>query len=101
MFNTYVLNYDPAMTDPTPPRLIEFVRSNSFTYQYLIPFAGTILIKSSASLIQLIDSYRPFFYPNHFILVQIETVAISGLLPANQWEWINASLPPPLLPRIN
>lgn len=96
MHNTFLLNYDPTMTDPSPTRLLEFVRSNGFTYQYLVPFDGLIAIKSTAFLFQMIESYRPFLEPNAFILTHVFPSNISGLLQPNYWDWLNANSPPPL-----
>jgi hypothetical protein len=86
------------MSDPTAQRVLEFVRSNSYTYQYLTPYLGSIYIKSSATLEQMIISYRPFLEPNAFTLTQIYPVNMSGLLMPEYWHWLNAASPPPLLP---
>ena len=96
MHNTFVLSYDPLMTDPSPVRLLEFIRSNGFTYQYFVPFYGTVFIKSGATLAQLNGSYMPFFSPSSYVLTQIFPVMTSGMLPQAHWDWINAAVPPPL-----
>ena len=96
MYNTFILSYDPQMSDPSPMRLAEFVRSNGYTYQYFIPFLGTILIKSSATVIQLIDSYSPFIRPFPFMLSQLYPALMTGMLAQAQWDWINATAPLPL-----
>ncbi|HEX8525430.1 hypothetical protein [Allosphingosinicella sp.] len=97
MYNTFILNYDPLMTDPTPVRLIEFIRSNGYTYQYFYPFAGTVVIKSLADLNQMTASYRPFFSPTKFLLTHVAPAHVGGLLEQERWDWINAASPPPLL----
>lgn len=96
MHNTYILSYDPLMRDPTPARLIQFVRSNVFTYQYLTPFVGTLVIKSTAASTQLLESYNPFLSPSSFLLTQIFPTMTTGLLPPHYWNWINAATPPAL-----
>jgi hypothetical protein len=97
MYNTFVLNFDPLMVDPTPVRLLEFIRSNGYTYQYLTPFIGTIMIKSTANLGQMISSFQPFLRPNSFMLTHVSPTHMSGLLNPAYWEWVNAPAPPPLL----
>lgn len=96
MYNTFLISYDPSMTDPTPNRLVEFIRSNGYTFQYMIPFLGSAFVKSNASLTQMNSSYSPFLTPNHFVISQIFPIMTSGLLPPSQWSWINADTPPPL-----
>ena len=96
MYNNFLISYDPLMTDPTPTRLVEFVRSNGYTYQYMVPFLGTVFVKSKASLAQMNASFSPFLNPNHFIITQIFAVMTSGLLPQTHWNWLNADTPPPL-----
>lgn len=97
MYTTYLLNYDPLMTDPMPSRVLEFIRSNGYTYQYLVAYLGTVFIKSNATLDQMIQSYRPFLSPNPFTLTQVAPQLISGLLPQPYWSWLNSTSPPPLL----
>jgi hypothetical protein len=96
MHNTFLLSYDPLMTDPAPIRLVEFVRSNAFTYQYFVPFLGSILIKSQASVEDIHASYSTFIRPSSFLLTQVFPVMITGMLSQAQWDWINADTPPPL-----
>ena len=96
MYNTFLLSYDPLMQNPTPDKLLQFVRSNVTTYQYLTPFVGSIFIKSQASLELLISSYNPFISPHSFTLIQIYPTLSTGLLPPAFWDWINAQTPPPL-----
>ncbi|MDB5677619.1 MAG: hypothetical protein JWM94_621 [Sphingomonas bacterium] len=97
MYNTFILNYEPQMSDPSPIRLIEFVRSNFYTYQYMTPFFSVIIVKSTATLEQMIKSYNPFLSPNNFLLTQVAPSMVNGLLPTNYWQWINAEAPPPLI----
>jgi hypothetical protein len=96
MYNTFLLSYDPLASDPTPARLIEFIRSNAYTYQYLTPFLGTVFVKSQASLVQMMGSYDPFISPNAFTLIEVSPILMSGLLPQAYWNWLNAAAPPPL-----
>jgi hypothetical protein len=97
MYNTYMLNFDPLMTDPTPNRLIEFVRSNATTYQFYMPFPGTLIIKSSNMIRELLTSYQAFIQPNIFMLHQLTPTQINGLLDQSKWDWLNSVFPPPLL----
>lgn len=96
MYNTFLLSYDPLMVDPTPTRLVEFVRSNAYTYQYLAPFLGTVFIKSGAAGSDLVTSFNPFIRPSSFVLTQIFPWMTTGLLPQQYWDWINSAAPPPL-----
>jgi len=96
MYNTYIVSFSPFMTDPTPRRILEYVKSHSYTYQYLVPFAGTILIKSSSQLGEMIGSYSAFMSPNDFLLVQVNPLFVSGLLQPQYWEWLNSTNPPAL-----
>jgi len=95
MFN-YLLSYDPFSSDPTSEKLIEFVRSNTYTIQFLVPFAGTIFIKSHASLRELIPSYTPFLRPTRFTLTVLSPGLVSGLIPLDYWQWLNAEQPAPV-----
>jgi hypothetical protein len=92
----YLLNYDPFATDPTPQKLIEFVRSNTYTYQFLVPFAGSVFIKSEASLRELVASYTPFLRPTPFSLTVLAPELMSGLLPLDYWQWLNSQQPAPI-----
>ena len=96
MFNTFILSFSPFSTDPTPRRILEYAKSHAHTYQYLTPFAGTIVIKSSANLAQLIDSYTAFLSPNNFLLTHINPLYVTGLMQTPYWEWLNSSNPPAL-----
>jgi hypothetical protein len=97
MYSTYALSYDPFMTDPAPLRLIEFVRAHSYTYQYFVPYVGTILIKSGYTFQEMVDGYRTFILPNEFILMQVSPQLTGGLLNQTSWDWLNSDNPPALV----
>ena len=96
MYNTYILSYSPFLSDPTPRRILEYVRSHAHTYQYLVPFAGSLVIKTQAPLGELVQSYRAFLSPNEFMLTQVNPSFVSGLLQTHYWDWLNAASPPAL-----
>ena len=96
MLNNYLLSYDFTMVDPTPQRLLEFVRSNAFTYQFLVPYPGAVFIKSSFDLRSLVNSFHPFISPNMYTLTAVHPGLVSGLMPIDYWNWLNAEVPPPL-----
>ncbi|MET1112006.1 MAG: hypothetical protein ABWX67_10825 [Allosphingosinicella sp.] len=82
-------------------QLHAFVRANAFTYQYLSPSLGVYLIKSKASVAELVDAYRGFFDGAHFFIAQIYPQLTGGALPQAVWDWVNASDPPPLISNQN
>jgi hypothetical protein len=96
MLNNYLLSYDFTMTDPTPQRLLEFVKSNSLTFQFLVPYPGAVFIKSSADLRSIVASYQPFLEPNFFTLTRVEPSLVNGLMTVDYWQWLNTPAPPPV-----
>ncbi len=96
MYNTFILNFSPFLSDPSPQRILEYVRGHAFTYQYLVPFSGTIIVKSTAGLELIVKSYTPFFQPSDFLLTQANPSFINGLLQSGYWDWINSNSPPAL-----
>ena len=96
MYNTFILNFSPFMTDPTPTRLVEYVRSHAMTYQYLVPFSGAIIIKSSSNLGEMVESYTAFLRPNYFLLSHVNPAYVNGFLQSRYWDWLNSPNPPAL-----
>ena len=96
MYNTFILSFSPYSNDPTPRRILEYVRSHAHTYQYLTPFAGTIVIKSHVFLSELVTSYTAFLSPNDFLLTHANPFFVSGLMQSRYWEWLNSTNPPAL-----
>lgn len=97
LYNTFLMSFDPNITDPSPAKLLEFVKSNKYTYQYLVPYNGSIFIKTSAPMQQVIDSYLPVITPHFFVVVDVSSSAKNGWLPGGYWNWINAAFPPALI----
>ena len=97
MYNTFILNFSSFSADPSPPKVLEYVKSHALTYQYLVPFSGTIIIKSTANLSALIGSYTSFLRPNEFLLTHVDPTYVNGLLQNPYWQWINSASPPALI----
>lgn len=96
MFNTYLLSYDPFLTDPSSSRIVAFVRSNLLIYQFFVPSAGVIILKSQSNLQLLLSSFSEFFAPHPFILTKIEGQSTGGRLDQSYWNWLNSDFPPAL-----
>ena len=98
MFNTYIVSYDPLMIDPSPLRFIEYVRGHALTYQFYSAFAGTLYVKSPATLGNLINSYRNFLQPNAWTIALLRepTINSGGAANSEFWAWLNSPVPPPL-----
>ena len=98
MFHTYIIAYDPLMGDPTPRRLIEFVKTHAHTYQYYIHHLGSIFIKSPAQLHEMVETYRDFLAPNIWTICEISQPEANsgGSAPMQFWNWFNAAFPPVL-----
>lgn len=98
MYKTYLLSYDPLMADPSINRLVEFIRAHALTYQFYATFAGSIFIKSSASIKDLINSYQNFLHPNWWTIVEVVNppVGCGGAATAEFWTWLNSPSPPAL-----
>ena len=98
MYKTYLLTYDPLMIDPTPQRLIEFVRTHAYTYQLYVLHLGSIYIKSTYSLWDMVVGYREFLSPNMWTIVEVQapTIQSAGSAPIQFWNWLNAAEPPPI-----
>ena len=98
MYKTYLLTYDPLMLDPSPQRLIEFVRGHAFTYQFYTLNLGSIFIKSTAALHEMMLAYTDFLSPNMWTIVQIHSpeASAAGSAPVQFWSWINSAVPPPI-----
>ncbi|WP_341713837.1 hypothetical protein [Erythrobacter sp.] len=94
MLRNFLLNYDPFSTDPTPQRLLEFVKSNALTYQYLHAFPGTFIIKSRAEYPQMLNSYRGFLAGNYMLLTEVSPMMVGGHMHDWQWQWLNNPNPP-------
>ena len=96
--HTYVITYDPLMSDPQPTRLIEFVKSHALTYQYFVHHWGSIFLKSPAELTMIINTYKGFFAPNVWTVCEIQQPDLNsgGAASMQFWDWLNASVPPVL-----
>ena len=94
MYRSFMLTYDPFGADPTPIRLLEFIKSNAYTYQYLHAFPGTFFIKSTARYPQMLNSYRGFLAGNFMILLEVSPLSVGGHLHNWQWQWLNDPNPP-------
>ena len=98
MYRTYLITYDPLMTDPSPQRFIEFVRTHAFTYQLYVLHLGSVYVKSTAGLYEMLLSYRDFLSPNMWTMVEVHAPASNsaGSAPTQFWNWLNAAIPPPI-----
>lgn len=98
MYNTYLITYDPFMTDPSAVRFIEFIRTHALSYQLYAPFLGTAYLKSQSSLLDIVDSYKAFLTPNLWTICEIKVPAhqTGGALPTAFWTWLNSPAPPPI-----
>jgi hypothetical protein len=97
MYNTYILSYDPIASNYTLNQLNGFIRANAYTYQYYAPVLGTCLIKSSATITEMVDAYRYFFDGSNFFIAQLFPTLTGGALPQSMWDWMNSPSPPPLV----
>ena len=98
MYNTFILSYDPLAKNYTVNQLNAFVRSNALTYQYFSPTLGTYLIKSQATVHDMVDSYKGFFDGTNFFVAQVMPTLTGGALQQTMWNWLNSPVPPPLMP---
>ena len=98
MYKTYLITFDPISSDPTPVKLVEYIRAHAYTYQFYTLNIGSIFIKSQAEKNQIIDSYKDFMAPTIWTISQIDNPAVNigGSAPMPFWHWVNSDNPPPL-----
>lgn len=98
MYNTYLITFNPLMIDPSPQRLLEFIRAHAYTYQYYVHHLGSVYVKSPVDLYKMINTYRDFLAPNVWTVVQVHNPQFStgGSAPMAFWNWLNSASPPAL-----
>ena len=97
MYKTFMIAYDPTSPQINIFQFLEFVRSNAFTYQFYAPHVGLVLIKSTADIYSINDSYRAYLAGEHVFIAEVFSHLTAGSLPRIVWDWINSASPPPLI----
>lgn len=87
--SAYLLTYDVGAAAALQPQLLAFVKDNRHIQQWSHPYPGLYLIKSSATVWTLAESFRGFFtdFKNH-VIVPLDPNTTQGILPTNFWDWL-------------
>lgn len=94
--NTYLLSYNPVDFTINGNRLLAYVRDNRNVQQYFQPWMGTYIIKSHADLQVISAGFVDFFDESQFVIAQVFTSHLNGLLDQPMWGWINYNVMPVL-----
>jgi hypothetical protein len=91
---SFLLLYDAVSASAFEFQLLAFIKSNRHITQWLRPFGGCYLLKSSSSLIAICDSFTEFFgFSNQYILTKMTSDTTGGILPDYAWKWLNEPEP--------